>query len=347
MLLVFGSYGYTGRLVVREALARGVDPVLAGRREEAVRGHAEAARGGKPLAWRAFRADAPDLRGVRVVLNCAGPFVDTAETLARACVAAGVHYVDVTGEIPVFEALARMDAAARLAGTTVLPGAGFDVVPTDCLAAHLKRRLPTATRLELAISGSGGISHGTLTTMVRGLGLPGAVRADGALTPEPVGKRTRTVDFGGDVRRRVVSIPWGDVSTAWHSTGIPSIVTYVAVPAGMALAAPGFGALAPALGLAPVKAFVQRRVDARAPGPSDEARAKGWSRCWGRVEDDAGGSAEARLLAPEGYTLTAAAAVDIALRAGRGELPAGFQTPSRALGPDYVTGLAGVSREDL
>jgi short subunit dehydrogenase-like uncharacterized protein len=347
MLLVFGSYGYTGRLVVREALARGVEPMLAGRREEAVRGHAEAARGGRPLAWRSFRADAPDLRGVSVVLNCAGPFVDTAETLARACIAAGVHYVDVTGEIPVFETLARMDAAARLAGTTVLPGAGFDVVPTDCLAAHLKRRLPSATRLELAICGSGGISHGTLTTMVRGLGLPGAVRSGGVIVPEAIGRRTRLVDFGGDVRRRSMSIPWGDVSTAWHSTGIPSVVTYVAVPGAVALAAPGFGALAPALGFASVRAFAQRRVDARAPGPSDEARARGWSRCWGRVEDDAGNSAESRLLAPEGYTLTAAAAVDIGLRASRGELPSGFQTPSRALGADYVTGLAGVSREDV
>ena len=124
-------------------------------------------------------------------------------------------------------------------------------------------------------------------------------------------------------------------------------MTYLTVPPMVARGAWMSPALLPVLGLAPVKRWVQSRIDAGAPGPSDAARAKGWSRCWGRVEDDAGNSAESRLLAPEGYTLTAAAAVDIGLRASRGELPSGFHTPSRALGADYVTGLAGVSREDV
>lgn len=347
MLLVFGSHGYTGRLVVKEALARGVEPMLAGRREEAVRGHAEAARSGRALAWRAFTVDRPNLEGVTTVLNCAGPFVDTAEPLVRACIARGVNYIDVTGEIAVFEQLARMDAAAKLAGMTILPGAGFDVVPTDGMAAHLRGRIPDASKLELAICTSGGISHGTLTTALRGLGSAGCVRRGGVLVAEPVGARMRPIDFGDGKTRTAMSIPWGDVSTAWHTTGIPNTVTYMAVTPLVASAVTALGWTTPALAWGPLRALLQKQVDARAPGPSDEARARGWARVWGRVEAPDGRTATATLRTPEGYTLTARTAVDIAIRAERGELGHGFQTPASALGADYLLGFEGVTRTDV
>ena len=145
MLLIYGSTGYTGRLIVAEALARGLRPTLAGRNRDAVRAQAE----GLGLEWRVATIDAPTslasaLAGASVVLHCAGPFAHTWRAMSDACLRTRAHYLDITGEIAVFEGLARRDAEAHEAGIMLLPGVGFDVVPSDCLAAHLARRLPNA-----------------------------------------------------------------------------------------------------------------------------------------------------------------------------------------------------------
>src|SRR5688572_23775842 len=238
MLLIYGSTGYTGRLIVDEALRRGLRPVLAARNADAVR--AQAVPLG--LEWRSARIDdaaALDaaLAGAKVVLHCAGPFAHTWRAMSDACLRAKAHYLDITGEMAVFEGLAARDAEARSAGIMLLPGAGFDVVPSDCLAAHLARRLPNAVRLSLAFRALGGASRGTLATMVEGLGSPGAVRQNGRIVPVPPAWRTRRIDFGDGKLRDATTIPWGDVSTAFHSTGIPNIEVYVAMRPAMRRAA--------------------------------------------------------------------------------------------------------------
>ena len=93
--------------------------------------------------------------------------------MVEACLRLGKHYLDITGEISVFEAMARRDKAAKQAGMMIMPGVGFDVVPSDCLAVHLKNLLPTATDLTLAFYGLGGISHGTQATMTMNAGSGG------------------------------------------------------------------------------------------------------------------------------------------------------------------------------
>src|SRR5690606_35660895 len=165
--LLYGANGYTGRLILERALAEGLRPLLAGRNAEEI--GALAVRHG--LESSVFplddaRALEAALRETRVVLLAAGPFSRTSGPVVEACLRAGAHYLDITGEIGVFEAIAARDAEARAAGVALLPGVGFDVVPTDCLAAHLKRRLPPATRLALAFQGAGGVSRGTALTAV-------------------------------------------------------------------------------------------------------------------------------------------------------------------------------------
>jgi short subunit dehydrogenase-like uncharacterized protein len=348
MLLVYGSTGYTGRLVVAEALARGVRPVLAGRSRDALAAQA----GPLGLAWRAASLDDPAalgaaLDGVTVVLHCAGPFVHTWRAMSDACLRRGVHYLDITGEIAVFEGLARRDREARDAGVMLLPGVGFDVVPSDCLAAHLARRLPDATRLALAFRALGGASRGTLATMVENLGRPGAVRRGGRIVAVPPAWRTRAIDFGDGRPRSAATIPWGDVSTAWHSTGIPDVEVYMTVSGALRRAMRLSRWLAPVLAAAPVRRFAARRVRARAPGPSDAARARGASLLWGEAVAADGRRVEARLQGPEGYTLTAMSAVRLAERALAGQAPPGFQTPSRAYGADVVLEIPGVVRTDV
>src|SRR5262249_46266532 len=128
------------------------------------------------------------LQGISLVLNCAGPFSQTAFVMIQACMAARAHYLDITGEIAVFESAHRLDGKAKAAGIVLCPGAGFDVVPTDCTALMLKRALPDATQLALGFDMTAkNMSQGTAKTLVEGLGKSGMVRHNGALVAFPVG----------------------------------------------------------------------------------------------------------------------------------------------------------------
>lgn len=345
--LLYGANGYTGELVARTAAARGHKPILAGRNRAAV----EPLVRELGLELRSFPLDDPKtidegLAGIDVVLHCAGPFSRTARPMAEACLRTRTHYLDITGEIPVFESPAARHAEAKAAGAMLLPGAGFDVVPSDCLAAHLKRRLPGATHLALAFFSGAGWSRGTATTMIENLDKGGVVRRDGRFVPVPPAWKTRAIDFGRGPRLSV-TIPWGDVSTAYHSTGIPNIEVYMAAPwpmrAGMVLSRP-FSRL---LGSAPVQRFLKTRVNKGAPGPSADVRARARAVLWGEAADAQGGRACARLRTPEGYTLTALTSLAIVERVLQGDAPAGFKTPSSAYGPDFILDIEGVTREDL
>jgi short subunit dehydrogenase-like uncharacterized protein len=348
--LIYGASGYTGQLCAEHAVARGLKPILAGRDAEKVRAVA------RPLAldWRAFPLDDParlreGLADVRSALHAAGPFSATARPMAEVCLAAGVHYVDVTGEIDVFEALAAMDGEARRAGITLLPGAGFDVVPSDCLAAHVAARLPGVRRLRLSIGGFGrlsDVSRGTAKTMLEAVGAGVRVRRDGRLVelaPAPKG----VADFGRGPRP-TVGVSWGDVSTAWRSTGAPDIDVAFEATAGMRRAAGMPAPLRRLLGWAPVQRGLSRLIDARLPpGPDAERRAGARSLFLAEAWDADGRRAASRLQTIEAYTLTARTAVEIARRAASGETPIGYQTPATAFGPDFILSFEGSERIDL
>ena len=346
-VVLYGATGYTGRLVLEECVALGVLPVLAGRDGEALKALATQHQ----LEYRVAALDDREaldrlLRDATVVLHCAGPFFRTARAMSDACLRNRVHYLDITGEIAVFELLAARDAEARAAGVMLLPGVGFDVVPSDCLAAHLKRRLPTATSLTLAFHGGGGLSRGTATTMAENAGGPGAVRRGGRIVPVPPAWKTRRVDFG-DLVYDTVTIPWGDVSTAFHSTGIPDVEVYVALSRSAIQSLRLSRLIAPLLRTD----FVRRRLVAaiarRPPGPTAARRARSQAALWGEARDASGRSVESRLRTPDGYTLTAQSAARIARRVLDGTVRAGFQTPSRLLGADFVLELPGCIRTDL
>ncbi len=344
--LIYGASGYSGSLIAREAVARGQQPVLAGRNAAAV----AALAGEMGLEYRAFALDDPGqvvegIRDMQAVLHCAGPFAHTCRPMADACLQAGVHYLDITGEVAVFEDLAARSAEAQAAGVMLLPGVGFDVVPSDCLAAHLKRRLPSATHLSLGFRSLGRVSRGTATTMAENMHRGGLVRQGGALRPVPAAWKTRVIDFGsGPVK--AITIPWGDVSTAYHSTGIPNVEVYMAAPRRLRLAARASRHLGWLLGSRLVQGLIGRRIHAGLPGPTAEERSRGRSYLWGEAVDGAGQRVVSRLQGPEGYTLTAEAAIAVVRRVLAGDATPGFQTPSTAYGPDFVLGLEGMVRAD-
>ncbi len=348
--LIYGANGYSGELIAREARARGLAPILAGRNATAL----QALAGSLGLEHRAFALDEPAalrhaLRDCGLVLNCAGPFSATSAPLLEACLEGRVHYLDITGEIDVFAHAHAQHARAVRAGIVLCPGCGFDVVPTDCLAAQLKLLLPTADHLVLAFEAGGGPSRGTALTSVEGLGSGGRVRVDGTLRRVPLAWKTRTFerpDAGGhSVRRSAMTIPWGDVFTAFVSTGIPNIEVYMALSPTTIARARRLRWLRPLLGSAPVQKFLKRRVEHSVQGPSADARDASETHVWGEASDALGNRVALRLRTPNGYALTATAATGIAQHflAG-GAIDPGYRTPSQIMGPEYVMALPGVER---
>lgn len=339
--LLYGANGYTGKLIAREAVERGVRPVLAGRN----RAEIEALAAELGCESKIFSLDDPaqvksQLSDHPLVLNCAGPFTLTAPAMMEACLAVGIHYLDITGEIPVIEHAAALGKQAEQAGVALIPAVGFDVVPTDCLAATLAAQLPGATHLVLAMTSLQQLSPGTARTIVEHAADGGHVRRDGKIERVPTAWKTREIPFL-DRRRQAFTIPWGDVASAYHSTGIPNIEVYAGATrrqiAWLRRTRPLVGLLR--IGL--LKRFVQRQIKARVPGPSERSRQSNRSIFWGQVSDASGRSVEGHLTAPDGYALTvltALAAVEHVLSEGIG---AGFFTPSKAFGKDFIRQIPG------
>ena len=211
--MIYGANGYTGTLIAREAVRQGLRPVLGGRRRDAI----EALASELGLDYRVFdlkdaQAAREAIRGICVVAHCAGPFSATSAPMLDACLAEGAHYLDITGEIDVFIAAHDRHAEAVAANIVVCPGVGFDVIPTDCLAATLKSELPDADRLTLGFDSRSGLSPGTAKTSVEGLREGGKVRVDGEIRRVPLAYQSRDIDFGNGTKA-AATIPWGRDST--------------------------------------------------------------------------------------------------------------------------------------
>jgi short subunit dehydrogenase-like uncharacterized protein len=341
--LIYGANGYTGELIAREAVKRGLKPILAGRSQKKVEPLAKELG----LICRTFSLEDKTsldytLKEVDFVIHCAGPFSLTSEQMIKGCLRTKTHYLDITGELAVFEAMAAKDAQAKEAGIMIMPGVGFDVVPSDCLARYLKDQLPEAVDLTLAFYGLGRISHGTQSTMTMNIGKGGAIRKDGKITPVPAAYLEQEIDFG-NVKKIGVTIPWGDVSTAYYTTGIPNIKVFTVVPQKQIKLLKLSRYLGWLLAASPVQTLLQNQIPEG--GPSSEERENGKVYLWGKAVDKDGKSVEARLQGPEGYKFTMLTALRIAERIIGGEFKTGFQTPGGCYGADLVMEIDGVERQ--
>jgi short subunit dehydrogenase-like uncharacterized protein len=261
-----------------------------------------------------------------------------------ACQRAGTHYLDITGEIAVFEDIHSRGRELIDAGIIAIPGVGFDVVPTDCLAAMLKRELPSATHLKLAfMARDGKLSPGTAKTMVEGLPEGGRVRENGRIVKVPPAYKVETIPFTEKLSAVAVTIPWGDVATAYHSTGIPNIEVFLGAPEEQIEKMKMPGILRSLLRLAPVQSFVKALIARRVKGPSDEQRGRDEMYVYGEAWDEAGHKVAMRLRTREGYTLTAESGVTAILKTLEGRLAPGAYTPSMAFGAEYVLELEGTT----
>ena len=346
-LLIYGANGYTGRLIVEAVRARGLRPILGGRNPDRLEEVADA----HSLEFRTARlTDSVELtrllRNVAVVLLAAGPFSETAPAMVDACLAKGIHYLDLTGECGVFETLFRRGEDARRRATMLMPGCGFDVVASDCLVSHVSSRVPAASHLAIGFSGLVTATRGSLRTMAEQAGMPIRIRREGRFASVPPASMRRRFDYGtGDGWSTAVT--WGDVATAFYTTGIPNIEVYfeetININA-MLMAGRTFGALLQS-------PLAQTYMKAHAPlfpeGPTATERAVLTCTIVAEASARDGRTATSRLRTPEAYATSAQTAAAIAERATRGDVEHGFQTPARVYGPDFILRFQGVAREDL
>lgn len=340
--LLYGANGYTGKLIAKLAASYGLQPILAGRTEAYIKPLADELKlpyhiidlGDKPALVKA-------LQEVKLVLHAAGPYVYTAKQMIEACLETGVHYIDLNGDIRVFELLKKYDNAAKEKNIMVLPGAGFDVVPTDCIALHLKNKMPDATHLKLAFASSGGgISHGTAISMTERFGEKSYVREDGRFVRKPLGQKGMWVNFG-EQKRFVMSIPWGDVSTAYVTTGIPNIEAYTGISRNIYRLLKFQWSFNWLLRTEFFRNIMRKKIKARPAGPSDEQRKNSYSMVWGEVSNATGNKLSACIRCYDGYTLTAHSSLLIAKKILEGNFKTGYQTPAGCYGEGLVMEIPG------
>lgn len=339
--VLYGATGYTGRLIASAAQARGHNVILAGRDH----GRLSKLAAELGVAFRVFdmaERDAIDkgLMGVRLVLNCAGPFSLTASTLAQASLRTGAHYLDISSEVADHRVLQRLDERARESGVMLLPGVGFGILPSDCLAHFLKEKLPEAVTLTLAFCAGAGASHGTLVTLLESLQQSGFVRRSGQLVAAEPASESRTIDFGPGGQKRAVLFPWrADVLSAGLSTDIPHIQSYAAVPVLMRLILKNRKRFESGF----LRSLLERWV-ARVPdGPKPEQRAKRKSWLYGEAVNEIGKRVRAVVAGPDPYDFTVLAALAAVERSLSGQVPDGFVSPAQLLGSAPLSALPGVS----
>ncbi|MGW0791186.1 saccharopine dehydrogenase family protein [Streptomyces sp. NPDC002911] len=336
-LLVYGATGYTGKLVAEHARQSGLDVVVAGRNQERV------ALLGKELGVesRAFTVDDPELLraaldDITVVLNVAGPFRHTARPLMDACIDKGVHYLDTTAEFDIFATARSLHTEAAAAGVMIMSGAGWDVVPSDCVAAHAVARVADPVSLRIALKllsatpeeaeGLNLFSRGSIVSATEGIGDLGVlVRSEGDIVslPEP---RAASFDFGDEGPEECVSVSMGDLITSHLATGVPSIEVYVQV-----------GQPLP----------IDLDLSALPDGPTAEEREVGRSKVLAEVTGRDGGVTRSLIDTPTGYRFTQLSSVEIARRVLAGSFTPGFQSPSSAYGSELALSIGDSRIKDL
>jgi short subunit dehydrogenase-like uncharacterized protein len=345
-ILIYGANGYTGKLITQEAKEKGLSVEIAGRNEEEIQ------KLSKKTDFPYHIVELTDkdnlnklLKKFNTVIHCAGPFSETAIPMVEACIQSKTNYLDITGEIWVFGDIMKYHKQAQEAGIALIPGVGFDVVPTDCLAGYLKKKLPTATSLELAFVGSKtGMSRGTAVTMAKNISKGGFIREDGEIKNVPLAYEVKEIEFAHR-KQWSMTIPWGDLMTSYHQTQIPNIKVFSGASLKMINKIKKFRNLKFLLGIAWIQKLVRRKIENSVTGPSDKNLKNGKTYVIGTISDDTGKNFKTELITPEAYFLTAKTALASALKL-EGNALNGYLTPALAFGIDFIMEFENVERID-
>lgn len=326
-LMIYGAAGYTGGMAAEHAASAGLDLILAGREKDRRTLEASASRLGAGV--RLFSLDDPDtvvtsLEGISVLLNAAGPFMNTAEPLMSGAIPTGVHYLDFSAELDTYREALALDGRARAAGVMLLPGSGGSVAMLGSLAGHAVARVDHPRKVSIALHVAGAMSRGSATSASQNIVSETLHLIGGELvtrSPEEV----RDFDFGsGPQSSFPVTLP--DLVTIHQATGVPDIETFVHVTAG---------------------ALPTGDAEDMSAGPGIEERTASRYHAAVEVIDADGTMVRSVLDSVNGYTFTAMAAVEAARRVLGGEVRPGFQTPAGLFGNGFVETIADTRIIDL
>lgn len=339
--MIYGAYGYTGKLLVQEALNSNMTPIVAGRDAKKIHDLSQSS-GLEPRAFKLENA-ATFLEDVELVVNCAGPFSKTFGTMVQACISTGTHYLDITGEVYVFEQAKLLDKQAKDAKIIICPGAGFDVVPTDCLALKLKQEMPEAIELELGFDGLRTPSAGTAKTVVENISKGSLIRESEKIKTIPPGSDTRTINFGNG-ERLAMAIPWGDISTAYTTTSIPNIKVYTPTSKAQLKILKQMNKISKFLEKDLIQELLFKLVEWKVKGPDESKREKETSFVWGMVRDAKGNELSGRIRTSNGYTIAAIAPVHMVQKLlSSSNIDYGYTTPAQLMGPEFIRNIEGSS----
>lgn len=344
--MIYGATGYTGALVAEEAIRYGHRPLLAGRSESKLR----------PLAERLgldygvvslddINALTRVVSSVSAVYHAAGPFAATSMPMLRACLKAGTHYLDISGEISTYKNAFLYDSSARERGMAIIPGVGFDVIPSDCLIKYVADQLPDATHLEVAVNAlqllnSAGTSKSTLEIIAE-LGM--VARRKGWLRPLPMGLGAKRFPFTTG-RKWAMPVPWGDLEIGYHTSRIANITTYLTFPPILIGLFILFGPLTRALLKSQgVRSATGRIIDRLLTGPSETRRRRTRSAIYARVWNTQGEQREAWLETVEAYQYSVKIAPLVMERVLNGAYR-GALTPAQAFGADFALAVEDTQR---
>ncbi len=342
--MIYGAYGYTGELLSEEAVRRGYKPILGGRSAEKLSTLANRLnldqvvidlKDGQPLI--------NILNDVDLILNAAGPFKYTNEPMVKACLKTGTNYLDITGEIPIFEHNFKYDDQAKTQEIAIISGVGFDVVPTDCMAKYISDKVSNASELEIGIVGIGNPSQGTLKTMLEYLSDGRLIRRNGELIRYGKSNGPRTIHFP-DKERNLIPVSWGDLSTGYRTTGIPNITTYMPFSKAMTSMIKGSKTKNDENwknNINRLRSWIEKNVH----NPDEEARMKGHSYIWAQASNDNGEKKEAWLETMEGYRFTSISGIKTVEKVFELE-PKGALTPALAFGEDFILEFPETKRYD-
>lgn len=343
--MIYGANGYSAQLIAREATTEGLKPVLAGRNRDKVESIAKELKlQSCVFSLEDVDAAAAAMANITGVIHCAGPFSATSGPMIEACIRSGTHYFDITGEIAVFEHAhsSIINQRAADAGIIICPGIGFDVIPTDCIALTLANAMPDAVELALGFDSSGGVSPGTAKTSLEGIALGSKTRIKGKLVSCSVAHKTRRIDYGQG-KKLSMTIPWGDITTAYKTTGIPNINVFIPISPSLVPFIRLSRYLKPLIRVQAVKRTLITQIEKNVTGPSRSARMKNRAWVWGEVKNNSGETRQAFIETPDPYDITTYSPIAIMKSLPKLKRKKGSITPSLLLGANFITELPDTS----
>ncbi|NRB41299.1 MAG: saccharopine dehydrogenase NADP-binding domain-containing protein [Pseudomonadales bacterium] len=318
MWMIYGANGFLGQLIVAEAVRRGYQPILAGRNDKALMLLADT----YDLEYRVFdlqhqKIIKDQLHDVVLLLNCAGPFMQTADALRTAAIAKGCHYLDVSAETAVNQQSLACDNQAIESGSVILPALGFYSVVADVLVHRLLEQHAEISRVKLIYTGQPFYSRGMQKTLFF-LFLQGTVNA----------------------KKLPYALLQADKGMCMYSSGLNEISLYQESCHSVFRKYRWMGILKPILKTALIQRFIENQMDKRRENKCSDTLTRNIQiTAQGYIAGDNSGRLEHKMEVAESFSFSVFSTLMAVEHVLADKLMPGAYSPSQALDIDAVLAM--------